>query len=75
MLDVNYKTFAIFVDPWYLTGYGADDLYCGQNKDLPCGTLSWLLTLAYKKKHKTSIHIVTDTDLIFNFSIVVKYIS
>ncbi len=64
--------FDIFVGPWYLSDGGADDLHCGQNTGTPCKTLSWLLTLAHKKTQLASVHIVTDTDLNFNYAILVK---
>ena len=71
----NYITFLLLISegPWYLSVNGKDTINCGEMKNNACRTLSWLLTLSYKKTHKASLHIVTDVDVVFDRSLLVSY--
>ena len=45
---------------------------CGETVNTPCHTLSWLLKLFHDKLSANSIHLETDTDIVFNQSLVVS---
>ena len=60
-------------EKWYLSGAGDDAVHCGETRATACQTLSWLLTLAHRKNHFPSFHVITDIDLIFDQPILVNY--
>ena len=68
----SLSLYTTFTGSWYLSADGNDTVLCGRNEFTACRTLTWLLTIAKKELQFAAVQIVTNTDLIFNRSIVVK---